>query len=96
MEKLNFYNCLKLVEKAVENGILYKDKNNKDNILVYCSAGTVNGEEIPEGWRSLNAHTVAQDLLEDTEAQKLLINELNNKGIEFVPKALPSFYFDKE
>lgn len=76
---MNFYNCLRLVDECVKAGLIRRDSHNKNNVLVYRNAGTT----APEGWYSENAHTVAQELMEDSEGQLTLKKALANKGIEF-------------
>lgn len=76
-EPLIFIECVQLLETLIENGIIQKDLNNKDNILVYHLAGTEN----PEGWYSENILTSASELLHDEESQQFLRDVLEEKGI---------------
>lgn len=83
-EPLVFIECLKMLEVAVENGIIPKDPNpindpdRKNNILVYCTAGD---EFHPEGWYSQNIHSAARELLDDVEGQKFIRETLQERGI---------------
>lgn len=86
-EKLNFHNCLRLIGECVNAKVVSLDPENSNNVLVYRSAG----EFVPEGWYSENAHTVAQELMEDVEGQQILLNALKEKGVEF--KAMPLIFF---
>lgn len=76
-EPLIFIECIQLLETLIENGIIQKDPNNKDNILVYRLAGTEN----PEGWYSENILTSASEICHDEESQQFLRKVLEEKEI---------------
>lgn len=61
--KLTFCQCINLLSKLVECGLLEKDPNNENNILVYCTGG----KENPEGWYSENILSAASELADDEE-----------------------------
>ncbi len=79
-EKLNFYECLQLLEKLIENDIISKDPNNENNVLVYRMAGEPK-ELNPEGWYTENIFDTAHDLVNDEEGQHFLMQELVNKNV---------------
>ncbi len=83
-EKLDFYNCLRLLDTLVINGLIKKDPNDPDKsrILVYRAAS----EDCPEGWYSENVHAVARDLAEDAKGQQFLLGELEKRKIGFSSK----------
>ena len=87
MAKLNFWNTLKLLEKCIEEEVIQKDPERKDNIAIYREGGT----EAPEGWYSENIFDVAQELQHDIDGQQILIEALKGKGIEFKTTPLPNF-----
>ena len=78
---LNNFNCIKLLESCVENGLIQRDPANKNNILVYYDASK--DGTFKEGWYSCNLLSQAGDLCRDGEAQRFLITELAKKGVEF-------------
>lgn len=81
-QPLIFIECLKLLEKLVQENLIPQDTNNPNNILVYRKAGANN----PEGWYSENIHTAAQELLHDIKGQRYLLNVLSEKGISLERK----------
>lgn len=87
-KELNFFGCLKLLEACAEEDVLQKCPDNPNELLVYRLAGNP-PEENPEGWYAVNAHTLAQELLDDVEGQKCLIDLLKEKDVEF--KVKPSY-----
>lgn len=70
---LNNYNCMRLIDELANHGVIQRDPNRRDNVIVYYKGDTEN----PEGWYSENIWTAAEDLLLDGDSQRLLINELN-------------------
>jgi len=76
-----FLKKLHLIRFCIENEIIMQDPNNKDNIIVYYSAGTDN----PEGWYSVNIFSAASDM--DADDVKYIIKALRDKGLEFVSDA---------
>lgn len=58
-QKLNFYQCIQLLSALAEKEIIQRDPENKNNILVYRSAGT----EYPEGFYSQNLLSLHQSWL---------------------------------
>lgn len=83
-EPLIFIECLKMLEVAIDNGILQRDPNpdnepaRENHILVYRAAGD---EYNPEGWYSEHIYSIAQELLEDIEGQKAIREALQERGI---------------
>ncbi len=94
-EQLNFMGCLKLLEKCVEEDILQIDPDRKDNILVYREAGA-DKAKFPEGWYSVNAHNLAQELMNEPDGQKVLVDALEEKGVAFEPMSMWIRYKEKE
>ena len=78
-EPLIFIECLQLIDVLIKNNFLVRDKNNKDNIIVYREKT----EATPEGWYSLNVHDVARELYNDVDSQVYLRNVLLENNIEF-------------
>lgn len=76
---LNFYNCLRLLSECIYREIIKRDPNNKNHILVYRNAGTIN----PEGWYSENVMDIAKELKEDRDGQAILIQALKEKNVDF-------------
>lgn len=72
---LNFYNCIRLLDEATKCGLIQRDPNISDNILVYREAG----EEDPEGWYSENLMYIAQELQDDEEGQTQILGALEEK-----------------
>lgn len=76
---LNFCQCINLLSKLIKKGILQKDPNNENNILVYRTAGCDN----PEGWCSQNILDAATELSMDEEGQKFLLSKVKTQGDYF-------------
>ena len=85
-KQLNFYGSLKLLEACQDAGLLQADPNDPNSLLVYRDAGNP-PDEFPEGWYSINAHTLAQELMNEPDGQKTLLDALKENGIEFKPEA---------
>lgn len=85
-EPLTFYECLQLLSKMVECSMLMRDPNDKNRVLVYRAASGFNSE----GWYSENIFDTAQDLFNDIEGQKFLMQELisNRVAMEFESSVL--------
>lgn len=79
-EPLIMYECMQLLDTLVKNGIIHRDPDNANNILVYMKADELN----PEGWYSQNLMSAAQDLLDDIDGQQFLRRELENRNIDMV------------
>lgn len=79
--KLDFYNCLRLLDTLIRHRLLQKDPTDhcKSRILVYRAAS----EDCPEGWYSENVHDTARELAEDANGQAFLLGELEKRGIGF-------------
>lgn len=96
-KELNFYGSLKLLEACEEAGVLQTSPDDPNDFLVYREAGNP-PEENPEGWYAVNAHTLAQELMNEPDGQKALLDALKEKGVEF--KIQPSYHkgysFQKE
>ena len=86
-EKLNFIECLQLLDTLIKNNILFLDPNNKDNVIVYWSGDELN----PEGWYSRNIHDVAGEVFAEEEQQHFLRDVLKEKEIELKFKVIPGF-----
>ena len=71
-EQLNFYQCIQLLDALVANDQIQQDPQNKQNILVYRSAG----EDTPEGWYSQNLMSAASELANQPDEQKILLDRL--------------------
>lgn len=67
---LNYINCVYLLQDSITHGIIQRDPDVKDNILLYRYAGPTE----PEGWYSENLMSVAQELLHDPKGQKELLS----------------------
>lgn len=78
-----FINALKLVELAIENGILAT----KGNSVFVCLKGSKSGKE---KWVLMDKHILAQQLMHDTKGQQLLIQALKERQIEFNPSNPPN------
>ena len=76
---LNNFNCIKLLESCVKNGLIQQDPNNKNNILVYCGASE--DGTFKEGWYSCNLLSQAVELCNDGEGQRFLMTELAKKAL---------------
>lgn len=85
-QPLNFIECVQLLNKCVEYGIIQKDPKGekslgfKNNILVYKNAGGGN----PEGWYSQSISETAQALFPDIEGQLAIRKKLEKDNIEMV------------
>ena len=75
-EKLDFYNCLRLIQCCVENSILMQSPTDRNQILVLIGSDD-------ETWYSVNIHEAARELTTDVEGQTALLNALKIKGIKF-------------
>lgn len=76
-EPLTFYECIQLLNLCVKNSLIMQDEKDKNNILVYRSAGKF----LPEGWYTQNLMSAATELAEDVKGQNLLRTTLLEKGI---------------
>lgn len=76
---LNFCQCINLLSKLIKKGVLQKDPNNENNILVYRTAGCDN----PEGWYSQNILDAATELSMDEEGQKFLLSQVKTQSDYF-------------
>ena len=76
---MTYFQCIKLLEACIKNGILASDPDDANRLLVYRGAG----KTAPEGWYSEPVMSVAQELLLHTEGQELLVKELEKKGVTF-------------
>ena len=86
-KELNFYGSLKLIEACEQADVLQASPDDPNDILVYRMAGD---DQHPEGWYAINAHTLAQELMNDTDGQRILLDALEEKGVEF--KTEPSYH----
>lgn len=62
----DMYKVIKEIDEAINDGILNRDPDNFNNILVYCAQGT----NSPAGWYSENIIRVASELVNDKEQYK--------------------------
>lgn len=87
-EKLNYYQCLQLLEKCVKEKVIIGDPapERASNILIYRNKGT----KQPEGWYSENIFTVASELVDDEDGQKIILAALSEMGIEFSCERMPT------
>lgn len=84
-KKLSFYNCLCLLQDCVEAGMIQKDPNNKDCVLVYRAAS----ERFEEGWYSTYLFSAAHELADSEEDQISLMEDYQKKtGKEFARRAI--------
>ena len=67
---------VRLLGDMTEKGILKRDPEDKNSLLVYRTAGTQN----PEGWYSQNIFEAARELLNDEKSQYSMLNALGNAG----------------
>lgn len=74
-QKMTYFQCIKLLEACIKNGILASDPDDANRLLVYRGAG----KTAPEGWYSEPVMSVAQELLLHTEGQELLVKELEKR-----------------
>lgn len=89
-ESLTFYECLQLLSKMVECGMLMRDPNDKNRVLVYRAASGFNSE----GWYSENIFDTAQDLFNDIEGQKFLMQELISNKVAMKIESMPIFKYE--
>ena len=82
-----FFQCIKLRENCINNGVLATDPTDKNRVLVYRDAGT----GMPEGWYSEPLMHVARELLHQTKGQELLTNELEKRGVTFTCAENPEY-----
>ena len=78
-QKMTYFQCIKLLEACIKNGVLASDPDDANRLLVYRGAG----KTAPEGWYSEPVMSVAQELLLHAEGQELLVKELEKKGVTF-------------
>lgn len=84
--RFNFISLLYLLKFCVKYEILYANPKDENSILVYRNEF----KDMPEGWYSVNAHTLASEMLreEDMDGQKALLEEIERRGLklDFVPE----------
>ena len=88
---MNFYNCLRMIQVAVEKEILVQDPNNPDNILVARADGEDSFYSSSE-----NAFHVANELMLAPDGQEVIKKALLEKGVIFEEKPLPFNYFNRK
>ncbi|WP_281692921.1 hypothetical protein [Agathobaculum desmolans] len=81
---LNYFNCIRLLDTCVKVGLIKRDPDDQNAILVYRSAGTI----FPEGWYSENLMCSARELLTDAKGQRILLDALEGHGVNFKPKKM--------
>ena len=62
-KRVKYIDIVEQFEKAIDQGMIQRDPDDKDSILVYRSEGT----ETPEGWYSQNILDVASEMYHDQE-----------------------------
>lgn len=75
--KQTFLGTLYILEELFKKGILQKDPNNTNNMLIYRSAGTIN----PEGWYSENIIETATELFNNKEDLNYIISVAQDNNI---------------
>lgn len=73
-----YIHAIELINLAIKNDVL---KEKDGGAFVYRN----NSDTSPEGWYLEDKDTIAYELMEDEEGQKLLIEALKDKNIEFKP-----------
>lgn len=89
MDKLDIFQCTKLLQQCVDKGILSTDPSDKNRILVYRGAGV----QSTEGWYSEKLSCVAQTLANEQAGQQMLVEALRKKGVTFSCEPLPKSSF---
>lgn len=74
VKKLNFCECIELINTCIENKIL-SNNGKKNKVLVYREAGA----EDPEGWYLESIWDVATELTQDIQGQIILKKELKKR-----------------
>lgn len=69
---MKFIDALKLIEESVQEEVL---REHEGGILVYCE-GTASSKG---DWHLVGKHQLAQNVMNDANAQKELISSLQNK-----------------
>ncbi len=72
---LNFDECVFLLKRCVEAGLLQRDEVIPDNILVYRSGS----RSIEPQWYSENLFTVAKELMSDEAGQQFIQKQLQER-----------------
>lgn len=67
-----------IVAKCVEAGIL---QTQDGGIFIYHDTSKVEPEKYPEGWYLDSEEDVVHSLMDDTEAQRLLLAALEKRGV---------------
>lgn len=85
MPMLDYYNCVRLLERLVELDVIQRDPENKDNILVYRDAAEIDPSDRyapnwPEGWYSENLMSIASELTSDEEGQNYLLDAYQKRA----------------
>ena len=75
--KQTFLGTLYILEELFKKGILQKDPNNPNNMLIYRSAGTIN----PEGWYSENIIETATELFNNKKDLNYIISVAQKNNI---------------
>jgi len=72
-----YINALELINVSVKNNIL---EESEERILVYRESTS----KSKAGWHLTDKDTVAKELMNDEEGQKLLISALKEKNVDFI------------
>lgn len=75
---MRYIDALGLINKAIKAELLQEEKG---GVLVYRAKSV----QSPEGWYLEEKDTVAKELMKDEAGQKMLMEALKEKGMEFVP-----------
>lgn len=76
--KKTFLGLVYIINELLKAGILQYDPENRDNMLVYRSAG----ENSPEGWYAENILSAVSELFQDEEQMKYMLSVAADNGID--------------
>jgi len=77
-QQLDCFECIQLLDKAVEYGLFKRDENNESNLKVYYKSLFF------EGWQSIPIIECAVALANDINGQTYIRERLKEKGVELV------------
>lgn len=84
--QLLYVDVWEFVECCLRNGILKRiEMDGEWFIPVYREASPDHPEKYPEGWYLQTKDAIIQELLWDEEGIGILLNALEEKGVQFVP-----------
>ncbi len=76
--KKTFLGLVYIINELLKAGVLKYDPENRDNMLVYRSAG----ENSPEGWYSENILSAVSELFQDKEQMEYILSVAADNGID--------------